>query len=84
MTTRKIPERPRAVLVSLEIGRGPHAEDRAEEAARLVESGGSQVVDVIRGRRDRPDAKTYAGSGKVDEIRAVSYTHLTLPTNREV
>lgn len=70
MTTRKIPERPRAVLVSLEIGRGPHAEDRAEEAARLVESGGAQVVEVLRGRRDRPDSKTYAGSGKVDEIRA--------------
>jgi GTPase len=69
LTIRKTPERPRAVLVSLEIGRGPHAEDRVEEASRLVESGGAHVVEVVRGRRDRPDSKTYAGSGKVDEIR---------------
>jgi GTP-binding protein HflX len=27
-------------------------------------------VEVIRGRRDRPDAKTFAGSGKVEEIQA--------------
>jgi GTP-binding protein HflX len=75
LSIRKTPERPRAVLVSLEIGRGPHAEDRVEEASRLVESGGSQVVDVVRGRRDRPDAKTYAGSGKVDEIRTSLQEH---------
>jgi GTP-binding protein HflX len=75
LTIRKTPERPRAVLVSLEIGRGPHAEDRVEEASRLVETGGSQVVDVVRGRRDRPDAKTYAGSGKVDEIRTSLQEH---------
>jgi GTP-binding protein HflX len=71
LSIRKTPERPRAVLVSLEIGRGPHAEDRVEEATRLVESGGAQVVAVVHGRRDRPDPKTYAGSGKVDEIRTV-------------
>jgi GTP-binding protein HflX len=75
LTIRKTPERPRAVLVSLEIGRGPHAEDRVEEASRLVESGGAQVVDVVRGRRDRPDPKTYAGSGKVDEIRTSLQEH---------
>ena len=75
MTIRKTPERPRAVLVSLEIGRGPHAEDRVEEASRLVEAAGSQVVDVVRGRRDRPDAKTYAGSGKVEEIRTSLQEH---------
>jgi GTP-binding protein HflX len=75
LTIRKTPERPRAVLVSIEIGRGPHAEDRVEEASRLVGAGGSQVVDVVRGRRDRPDAKTYAGSGKVDEIRTSLQEH---------
>jgi GTP-binding protein HflX len=75
LTIRKTPERPRAVLVSLEIGRGPHAEDRVEEASRLAESGGAQVVEVVRGRRDRPDPKTYAGSGKVDEIRTALQEH---------
>ena len=68
MSTRKTPERPRAVLVSLDIGPKDDGE-RAAEAARLVDSAGARVAEVIRGRRDRPDAKTFAGSGKVDEIR---------------
>jgi GTPase len=49
--------------------------DRAEEAARLVESAGATVAETIRGRRDRPDAKTFAGSGKVEEIRAAVQEH---------
>jgi GTP-binding protein HflX len=69
LTIRRNPERSRAVLVALEIGRVTQAEDRAEEASRLIESAGAQVVHVIRGRRDRPDPATYAGSGKVDEIK---------------
>ena len=68
MSIRRNPERPRAVLVSLDIGRASRTDERAEEAARLVESAGSQVVEVIRGRRDRPDPSTFAGSGKVEEI----------------
>jgi GTPase len=67
LSTPRTPERPRAVLVSLDIGRA-QPEDRAEEAARLVESAGADVVETIRGRRDRPDARTFAGSGKVEEI----------------
>jgi GTP-binding protein HflX len=70
LSIRKTPERSRAVLVSLDIGRAV-VSDRAEEAARLVESAGAQVVSVVRGRRDRPDAATFAGSGKVDEIKRV-------------
>src|SRR5438552_1075212 len=68
LSIRKSPERSRAVLVSLDIGR-PVVSDRAEEAARLVESAGAEVVSVVRGRRDRPDAATFVGSGKVDEIK---------------
>lgn len=40
-----------------------------------MESAGAQVVETIRGRRDRPDAKTFAGSGKVDEIAAAVRMH---------
>ena len=69
MSTRRIPERPRAVLVSLDIGAARDSE-RAEEAARLVQSAGVEVAELIRGRRDRPDAKTFAGSGKVEEMVA--------------
>jgi GTP-binding protein HflX len=75
LSIRRNPERSRAVLVALDIGRASHAEDRAEEATRLVQSAGAQVVQVIRGRRDRPDAATYAGSGKVDEIKRAMHEH---------
>jgi GTPase len=68
------PERPRAILVSLDIGKARGGE-RAEEAARLIESAGGAVMATIRGRRDRPDAKTFAGSGKVDEIRIAAQEH---------
>ena len=75
MSIRRNPERSRAVLVALDIGRASQAEDRAEEATRLVSSAGAQVVQVIRGRRDRPDPATYAGSGKVDEIKHALREH---------
>jgi len=75
LSIRRNPERARAVLVALDIGRATHAEDRAEEATRLVQSAGAQVAQVIRGRRDRPDAATFAGSGKVEEIKAAVAEH---------
>ena len=74
MSIRKIPERPRAILVSLDIGPKDDGE-RAAEAARLVDSAGAEVRELIRGRRDRPDAKTFAGSGKVQEIQDATRLH---------
>ena len=74
MSTRKSPERTRAILVSLDIGLKDDGE-RAAEAARLVDSAGAKVMEVIRGRRDRPDAKTFAGSGKVQEIQDATRLH---------
>jgi len=68
LSIRRTPERSRAVLVSLDIGRSVDR-DRAEEATRLVASAGAEVVHVVRGRRDRPDPATFVGSGKVDEIK---------------
>jgi GTP-binding protein HflX len=77
LSTRRIPERPRAVLVSLTVGpsTASSADERAAEAARLVESAGADVAIAMRARRDRPDAKTYVGSGKVDEIREAMREH---------
>ena len=77
MSTRRNPERPRAVLVSLEIGSptAGAALDRSEEAARLIESAGAAVAQVIHGRRPRPDPATFAGSGKVEEIRDAAGAH---------
>jgi GTPase len=41
------------------------------ELARLAETAGSQVLEGLVQRRDRPDPATYVGSGKVRELRDV-------------
>ncbi len=74
MSTPRTPERNRAVLVSLDIGKA-QPDDRAQEAQRLAEAAGASVMEVIRGRRDRPDARTFAGSGKVEEIHVAVREH---------
>jgi GTP-binding protein HflX len=43
-----------------------------EELVRLVESAGVRRHRLVRGRRSRPDARLYAGSGKVEEIAAAA------------
>ncbi len=45
-----------------------HALDPLEELARLAETAGAVVVDRVVQKRERPDARTFIGSGKVDEI----------------
>jgi GTP-binding protein HflX len=59
-----------AVLVSLNFGAPDYAES-LEELRLLAESAGVQTLALIEGKRQRPDASTFAGSGKVDEIAAV-------------
>jgi GTP-binding protein HflX len=39
------------------------------ELARLAETAGSQVLDALVQRRERPDPATYIGAGKVLELR---------------
>jgi GTP-binding protein HflX len=56
-----------AVIVCLDFG-DPHYEEGVEEVVRLVESAGVKRHRVVRGRRSRPDARLYAGAGKVEEI----------------
>ena len=59
-----------AVLVSLNFGAPDYAES-LEELRLLAESAGVTTLALIEGKRQRPDASTFAGSGKVDEIAAV-------------
>ena len=56
-----------AVIVCLNFSDADY-EERVEEVVRLVESAGVTRHRVLRGRRNRPDPKFYAGSGKVQEI----------------
>ena len=52
--------------MALTLGAGP-APDLGELRA-LAESAGARVVDVVTGRRDRPDPALFVGSGKAEEI----------------
>lgn len=60
----------RAVVVQLDFGQ-LDIEDQLEEVRLLTESAGGAVVGEVRGRRQSPDPKTFAGSGKVQEIAAM-------------
>lgn len=59
-----------AVLVALDFGE-PDVADSLEELRRLTQSAGVLAVATIQGKRARPDAALFAGSGKVDEIAQV-------------
>jgi len=55
---------------------GAHADqDNLDEFQFLAESAGAMVCAVITGRRERPDAATYIGKGKADELRAAVLAH---------
>lgn len=56
-----------AVLVSLDFGEPDHAQS-VEEIEQLVASAGVAARAMVKGRRQRPDAALFAGSGKVAEI----------------
>ena len=56
-----------AVLVGLDIGPSSHTGDLGE-LRELAASAGLNPVDQIGGKRQKPDAATFAGSGKVEEI----------------
>ncbi len=62
-----------AVLVSLDFGSQDYAES-LEELCLLAESAGVHTLALVEGKRQRPDASTFAGSGKVDEIAALVKT----------
>ncbi len=50
-------------------GSADDADESMAELARLAETAGSVVLDSLIQRRDRPDAATYIGSGKVQELK---------------
>ncbi|WP_020495118.1 GTPase HflX [Sciscionella marina] len=62
----------RVVLVGVWTqGSAEHAEASVAELARLAETAGSQVLEALVQRRQRPDQSTYIGSGKVRELRDI-------------
>ena len=62
----------RVVLVGVWTeGTAAQAEASMTELAALAETAGSEVLEGLVQRRDRPDASTYIGSGKAIELRDV-------------
>jgi GTP-binding protein HflX len=67
VTPRRASDPAAAILVCLDFGDEGYDEGVAE-ITRLAESAGALRSRMVRGRRQRPDARLYAGSGKVAEI----------------
>lgn len=57
-----------AVLVGLDLGQRGYSES-VEELRLLALSAGLEIKALLGGSRSRPDSSTFAGSGKVEEIR---------------
>ena len=64
----------RAVIVQLDFGDQNIAEE-LEEVRLLAGSAGARVCAEVCGRRQSPDAATYAGKGKVEEVAAEIAAH---------
>lgn len=62
--------RPQAILLVLDFGEG-QVESRIAEARELMTTAGAIVAASLTGKRQKPDAATFAGSGKVDELKAL-------------
>ncbi|MCE5290353.1 MAG: GTPase HflX [Nocardiaceae bacterium] len=62
----------RVVLVGVWTeGTAAQAESSLAELAALAETAGSEVLDGLVQRRDKPDPSTYIGSGKALELREI-------------
>lgn len=58
-----------AVLVSLDLGEAGY-EESLEELRQLASTAGLDVHATVEGRRAKPDATFFVGSGKVEEVAA--------------
>ena len=57
----------RVILVSLDFG-DPDYKESLLELRLLAESAGLEVAEVVEGKRPRPDAALFVGSGKADQV----------------
>ena len=64
----------RAILVTLDLGE-PDQAARIDELKELAVSCGLTIAALVQGRRDRPDPATFAGRGKVAELKEAVEAH---------
>ncbi len=68
-SSEKTVYRERALLVgTVDPGTNLRHADPLDELTRLAETAGAVVVDGLIQKRERPDPRTYIGSGKADEL----------------
>jgi GTP-binding protein HflX len=79
-----------AILVSLDFGETGY-EESLDELKQLAISAGISIRGVLEGKRDKPDAKYFIGSGKAEELaemvkatesRAVVFNHDLSPSQQ--
>ena len=68
------PTRSQAILVGLDF-HDAFFDERLAEAVELVNTAGAGVAETIVGKRAKPDAASFAGSGKLEEIAAAVLAH---------
>ena len=70
----KLPGHTQAVVVGVDF-HDALFDNRLAEAVELVTSAGAAVAETVTGKRAKPDAVTFAGSGKIEEIAACVARH---------
>jgi GTP-binding protein HflX len=58
-----------AVLVGVQLPEDTYHDDPLDELTGLVETAGATIVGRLTQKRQAPDAATYVGHGKVDELK---------------
>lgn len=66
---KNLEEDPRAYLICVATSRYAQS-DAPEELTELVRSNAFEPVGMMLAKRDKPDPKTYLGSGKIEEIHS--------------
>lgn len=61
----------KAVLVHITFNE-PGAQDYLDEFKELVTSAGASIVELVCGKRQKPDPRYFIGSGKLEEIRQIA------------
>lgn len=67
-------DRPRAIIAGINLPDVPVAtsQDELDELTSLLATLGIDVVSVVIQKRERPDAKTLLGTGKIEEIKQLA------------
>ena len=67
--------REKTILVRVVLPEHPYEDEPLNELAGLAATAGARIVGQMVQRREKPDASTYLGSGKVEELKHLVEHH---------